>query len=142
LFSATDKAFGAKGPIALWTNADSITRFDRIEIRRAARMRVAVRSAIALAVLSRATGHAAETMRPVKGREITKKFTGMEFRDDVHWAYISKTRLAEQRRRRELAGAEGRAVPDARNGRSAVLRRVIRVPLPGDTLDDVDWSLD
>jgi len=35
LFSATDKAFGAEGRVALWTKADSITRFDRIEIRRA-----------------------------------------------------------------------------------------------------------
>jgi len=35
LFSANDTAFGAEGRIALWTKADSITRFDRIDIRRA-----------------------------------------------------------------------------------------------------------
>jgi flagellar motor switch protein FliM len=33
LFSATDRTFGAAGRIALWTKADSITRFERVEIR-------------------------------------------------------------------------------------------------------------
>jgi len=33
LFSTNDRAFGAEGRIALWTKADSITRFDRLEIR-------------------------------------------------------------------------------------------------------------
>ena len=33
LFSTTDRAFGAEGRVALWTKADSITRFDRLEIR-------------------------------------------------------------------------------------------------------------
>ena len=27
-------------------------------------------------------------MRQLEGAEITKKFTGMEFTDDVHWAYV------------------------------------------------------
>jgi hypothetical protein len=33
LFVATDRTFVAAGKIALWTKADSVTRFDRIEIR-------------------------------------------------------------------------------------------------------------
>jgi hypothetical protein len=33
LFVATDRTFAAAGRIALWTKADSVTRFDRIEIR-------------------------------------------------------------------------------------------------------------
>lgn len=33
LFTATDRALPAAGKTALWTKADSITRFDRIEIR-------------------------------------------------------------------------------------------------------------
>jgi hypothetical protein len=32
LFAATDKTFAQAGRIALWTKADSVTRFDRIEI--------------------------------------------------------------------------------------------------------------
>ena len=32
LFSATDRTFAGAGRIALWTKADSVTRFDRIEI--------------------------------------------------------------------------------------------------------------
>jgi len=32
LFSATDRTFSAAGKVALWTKADSVTRFDRIEI--------------------------------------------------------------------------------------------------------------
>jgi hypothetical protein len=51
-------------------------------------MRIAVSCGIAVAVVCAADAHAAETMRPLKGREITKKFTGMEFTDDVHWAYV------------------------------------------------------
>jgi len=33
LFTASDKAIGGAGRVALWTKADSITRFDHIEIR-------------------------------------------------------------------------------------------------------------
>jgi hypothetical protein len=33
LFSATDKAFGVEGRIALWTKADSVTRFNHLEIK-------------------------------------------------------------------------------------------------------------
>ena len=33
LFTATDKAIAGAGKIALWTKADSVTRFDRIEIK-------------------------------------------------------------------------------------------------------------
>jgi len=33
LYSATDKTFSDAGKIALWTKADSVTRFDQIEIR-------------------------------------------------------------------------------------------------------------
>src|SRR5215212_9387269 len=33
LFSATGRAFGVEGRVALWTKADSVTRFDRLEIR-------------------------------------------------------------------------------------------------------------
>ena len=33
LFTATDRTFVRAGKIALWTKADSVTRFDRIEIR-------------------------------------------------------------------------------------------------------------
>jgi len=47
-----------------------------------------VRWAVALAVLCGTTAHAVERMRALKGNEITKKFTGMEFTDDVHWAYV------------------------------------------------------
>jgi hypothetical protein len=32
LFSATDKTFGEAGGVALWTKADSVTRFDRLAI--------------------------------------------------------------------------------------------------------------
>jgi hypothetical protein len=34
LFTATDRTFVGAGKIALWTKADSVTRFDRIEIRK------------------------------------------------------------------------------------------------------------
>jgi len=34
LYRATDNSISAAGRIALWTKADSVTRFDRIEIRR------------------------------------------------------------------------------------------------------------
>ena len=33
LFTATDRTFANAGKIALWTKADSVTRFDQIEIR-------------------------------------------------------------------------------------------------------------
>jgi hypothetical protein len=33
LFTATDRTFPGSGSIALWTKADSVTRFDQIEIR-------------------------------------------------------------------------------------------------------------
>ena len=33
LFTVTDRTFAGAGKIALWTKADSVTRFDRIEIR-------------------------------------------------------------------------------------------------------------
>ena len=33
LFSATDRTFAGAGKVALWTKADSVTRFDGIEIR-------------------------------------------------------------------------------------------------------------
>ena len=33
LFTATDRTFASAGKIALWTKADSVTRFDQIEIR-------------------------------------------------------------------------------------------------------------
>ena len=33
LFEATDSTFKDAGKIALWTKADSVTRFDRIEIK-------------------------------------------------------------------------------------------------------------
>jgi len=33
LFAATDSTFRGLGKVALWTKADSITRFDRLEIR-------------------------------------------------------------------------------------------------------------
>jgi len=33
LFTATDRTFAGAGKIALWTKADSVTRFDRIEIK-------------------------------------------------------------------------------------------------------------
>jgi hypothetical protein len=33
LFTATDRTFTGTGKIALWTKADSVTRFDRIEIK-------------------------------------------------------------------------------------------------------------
>jgi hypothetical protein len=32
LFSVTDKTFGEAGGVALWTKADSVTRFDRLSI--------------------------------------------------------------------------------------------------------------
>ena len=32
LFSVTDKTFGEAGGVALWTKADSVTRFDRLTI--------------------------------------------------------------------------------------------------------------
>src|SRR5882757_3075814 len=33
LFTATDRTFTSAGKVALWTKADSVTRFDRIEIK-------------------------------------------------------------------------------------------------------------
>jgi hypothetical protein len=33
LFTAADRTFAGAGKVALWTKADSVTRFDRIEIR-------------------------------------------------------------------------------------------------------------
>jgi hypothetical protein len=33
LFSATDRSIAGAGKVALWTKADSVTRFDRIEVR-------------------------------------------------------------------------------------------------------------
>jgi hypothetical protein len=33
LFTATDRTFAGPGKVALWTKADSVTRFDRIEIK-------------------------------------------------------------------------------------------------------------
>jgi hypothetical protein len=33
LFTATDRTFTGAGKVALWTKADSVTRFDRIEIK-------------------------------------------------------------------------------------------------------------
>ena len=33
LYAATDATFGDAGNVALWTKADSVTRFDRIEIK-------------------------------------------------------------------------------------------------------------
>jgi hypothetical protein len=33
LFTASDKTFAGAGKVALWTKADSVTRFDRIEIK-------------------------------------------------------------------------------------------------------------
>jgi hypothetical protein len=33
LFTATDKTFAAAGKVALWTKADSVTHFDRVDIR-------------------------------------------------------------------------------------------------------------
>jgi hypothetical protein len=33
LFTATDRTFATSGRVALWTKADSVTRFDRIEIK-------------------------------------------------------------------------------------------------------------
>ena len=33
LFTVTDRTFAAAGKVALWTKADSVTRFDRIEIK-------------------------------------------------------------------------------------------------------------
>ena len=33
LYTATDKTFDGAGKVALWTKADSVTRFDRIEIK-------------------------------------------------------------------------------------------------------------
>ena len=32
LYTASDKTFASAGKIALWTKADSVTRFDRIEV--------------------------------------------------------------------------------------------------------------
>jgi len=34
LFTATDRTFAGAGKVALWTKADSVTRFDRIEIKK------------------------------------------------------------------------------------------------------------
>mgnify|MGYP001079807053 CR=1 FL=1 len=34
LYTATDRTFAAAGKVALWTKADSVTRFERIEILR------------------------------------------------------------------------------------------------------------
>ena len=33
LFTASDRTFSGAGKVALWTKADSVTRFDSIEIR-------------------------------------------------------------------------------------------------------------
>jgi flagellar motor switch protein FliM len=33
LLTVTDRTFGGEGRVALWTKADSITRFDRLEIK-------------------------------------------------------------------------------------------------------------
>ena len=33
LFTATDRTFAGAGKVALWTKADSVTRFDQIEIK-------------------------------------------------------------------------------------------------------------
>lgn len=33
LFTTRDQTFGSEGKVALWTKADSVTRFDRIEIK-------------------------------------------------------------------------------------------------------------
>ena len=33
LFTASDKTFAGAGKVALWTKADSVTRFDRVEIK-------------------------------------------------------------------------------------------------------------
>jgi len=33
LFTHADKTFSSPGKVALWTKADSVTRFDRIEIK-------------------------------------------------------------------------------------------------------------
>jgi hypothetical protein len=33
LFTATDRTFAGAGKFALWTKADSITRFDQIELK-------------------------------------------------------------------------------------------------------------
>jgi hypothetical protein len=33
LFTATDDRFGSPGKVALWTKADSVTRFDRLDIK-------------------------------------------------------------------------------------------------------------
>jgi hypothetical protein len=33
LFTTTDRTFAAVGKFALWTKADSITRFDQIELK-------------------------------------------------------------------------------------------------------------
>jgi hypothetical protein len=33
LYTATDNAMAGAGRVALWTKADSVTRFDRIEIK-------------------------------------------------------------------------------------------------------------
>ena len=32
LYAVTDRTFDAAGKVALWTKADSVTRFDRLEI--------------------------------------------------------------------------------------------------------------
>lgn len=46
-------------------------------------------SVLALAaLLGGATATTADAMRQLKNGEITKKFTAMEFTDDVHWAYV------------------------------------------------------
>ena len=34
LYTASDKTFSGAGRVALWTKADSVTRFDQIEIKR------------------------------------------------------------------------------------------------------------
>ena len=33
LYTATDRTFAGAGKVALWTKADSVTRFDQIEIK-------------------------------------------------------------------------------------------------------------
>lgn len=51
-------------------------------------LRTATTWTLAVGALGAAAAHAAEAMRPLRGQEITKKFTAMEFTDDVHWAYV------------------------------------------------------
>ena len=45
-------------------------------------------TAIGMLVVAISPTFAAETFRQLKGREITARFSGMEFTDDVHWALV------------------------------------------------------